>query len=47
MEKQIKGVITDNIVKQREQNVSKQILNCYPVMQAQSQDQPFKAKNLP
>ena len=42
------GVITDNVSKYNNcDKVEKQILNCYPVMHTQSQEQPFKAKNLP
>ena len=41
-------VITDNTSTDKDSNkVENQILNCYPVMHTQSQEQPFKAKNLP
>ena len=41
------GVITDNAsIDKDNSKVENQILNCYPVMHTQSQEQPFKAKNL-
>ena len=42
------GVMTDNIAKyQYHDKRHKQILNCYPVMHTQMQEQQFKAKKLP
>ena len=47
MEKKEVGVIIEISNYKNYNKVEKQILNCYPVMHTQSQEQPFKAKNLP
>ena len=40
--------MTENIAKYKNHDkIKKQVLNCYPVMHTQLQEQPFKAKNLP